>query len=347
MKFAVYQNSQKNIDDIEGYGGICCFGVDATNLESYRFFPIEQEGEKSDEDKTQFAPFPSFDRIVFNFPHWKGKANNKYNRLLLSNFLQSAADCISCPDGEVHIALVDHQGGSCATTNSEWKGSWLAAQYGAESGLLLCNVQNFKVAYDLSSHRGVDRPFSIGKAPMLYKFTKPSSLLRKTNDNFCSTPIKSSVPKHLQLCCRHELHVLLNSDAIDKEHVKLTCDNDIDSFSLCSIIQGIVPDGIEVEIPMMHHVRAGENDSFPDTAVYTIVYCGKHRPVTRTEADFYRKQVEEIMPKYMSLRENRLGRTVSKPFPYMLLPHLIDDHMKNQYGGSKIDIVESYAQELS
>lgn len=41
------------------------FGVDATTLSTY--FGNESINTR-------------FDRIQFNFPHWKGKANNRYNR---------------------------------------------------------------------------------------------------------------------------------------------------------------------------------------------------------------------------------------------------------------------------
>ena len=52
----------------------------------------------------------TFDRVQFNFPHWRGKANNRYNRILLGDFLASASTVLS-PGGEIHVALCDGQGG--------------------------------------------------------------------------------------------------------------------------------------------------------------------------------------------------------------------------------------------
>jgi hypothetical protein len=54
------------------------FGVDATSLTTY--FGNEK-----------------FDRIQFNFPHWRGKANNKRNRYDIVNRMISrqSTSCIS------------------------------------------------------------------------------------------------------------------------------------------------------------------------------------------------------------------------------------------------------------
>ena len=57
----VYQFSRSNADKISASGQTVMFGIDATTL-------------------TTYFPATRFDRIQFNFPHWKGKANNRYNR---------------------------------------------------------------------------------------------------------------------------------------------------------------------------------------------------------------------------------------------------------------------------
>ena len=138
------------------------FEVDATKLQNHF-------GE--DDSRTMF------DRIHFNFPHWRGKQNIRRNRyvgkfqpcthdyllfiagilniisffliglhfrLLVKEFFASATKLI-VPGGQIHMALLDHQGGMHAANLSEWKGSWMVGQYAGESQLLLSRVLPYKV----------------------------------------------------------------------------------------------------------------------------------------------------------------------------------------------------------
>ena len=57
----------QNIEIIRNCGQDVMFGVDATNLENY------------------FTDKDSFDIISFNFPHWRGKQNNRKNRYVPLN----------------------------------------------------------------------------------------------------------------------------------------------------------------------------------------------------------------------------------------------------------------------
>lgn len=65
-------------------------------------------------------------------------------RLLVKEFFASATKLI-VPGGQIHMALLDHQGGMHAANLSEWKGSWMVGQYAGESQLLLSRVLPYKV----------------------------------------------------------------------------------------------------------------------------------------------------------------------------------------------------------
>jgi len=301
----VYQYSKSNTDIIQTSNQKPMFGIDATQLSS-SFGTTKQE---------QF-----FDRITFNFPHWRGKANNRYNRQLLSEFLESARTVLS-PRGEIHVALCGGQGGCSATSLQEWRGSWTASMYAAEHGLLLARVFPYNPEYNLSSHRGVDRPFSLGKDPKLHVFVKPNNGITKA-------------PRDIQLCCRHELHVVIPDNEEDVgDSTICSLDQVLAGDAIETIIQSTcVPDGIRVEVPARQILELTESHqghngiSSTRVAVFLVVYCGEGFPVTRSMADTWRENTEAEVGKYIPLRENRRGRTVSKPFPYPALHPEIKYH---------------------
>lgn len=194
------------------------------------------------------------------------------------------------------MALCQGQGGSPSRTTEEFRQSWKAAQYAAEHGLMLRNVVTpYVIQYDLSSHRGVDRTFPVGEKPELYIFDFPNGDLVHTK---------------YQMCCRHELHILLDDKFFKKEQ-DIVCGD-----AIPRIIQGVVPEGIRVEVPLRRVLSPSESDEENTVVVFLVVYCGERIPLCRGFADECRAKVEQAVDNHMKLRENRAGRIVSRLFPY-------------------------------
>jgi len=339
----VYKSSKSNADIITSSSPNhqVLYSLDATKLSIYFHETNDDITKEDDESMSKKIKMKKFDRIQFNFPHWLGKANNRYNRQLIDNFLKSATDFITPNTGEIHMALCDGQGGSSASTLEQWKRSWMVALYAADHGLLLTHVLPFEPTHDLSSHRGVDRPFHVGKNPKLYIFAKPNNDSDNKGEkdivstSSTMTTMTSSV--QLQLCCRHELHIELpshdqpveisNDVAEAKIHSPLyTADEMANGDAILNILQdSVVPKGIRVEVPIRKFLSASTTGLESNIVVFLVVYCGEGRPLTRNEADQYRSTTETEVAKHVPLRQNRIGRMVSKPVPYSLLKGLIEE----------------------
>lgn len=307
------QQQHNHHDDDDGNSATVCFGIDATRLEHH--FP----GQK-------------FDRIQFNFPHWRGKSNNRRNRELLTAFFASAVQVLSSAPqqqqqqqhnnngdddddgGEIQIALCQNQGGFQSRTMQEWKGSWMAAMYAAEHGMLLKSVDAYQPIHDLSSHRGVDRPFSIGREqPQMYRFGFPN--------NKAATP----VDRDLQLCCRHELHIVLPDSSPSPE---MTLEDIVEGNAIQQFSQNnVVSEGIKVDVPLREIRTTAEGETM---VIFLMVYRGESLPLTRASVDSYRAKLETELGKILHLPENRVGRLVSKPFPYTALDAVIEEHKNVQ-----------------
>jgi hypothetical protein len=281
---SVYSNSKLHTETIQRVGQSALFGVDATCLE------------------TRFNK--NIQRLIFNFPHWRGKSNTRYNRQLLDEFLSSAALVLEPERGEIHVALCEGQGGGEATDMQEWRGSWMAAAYAAQAGLLLRRIEPFEhhASYDQSSHRGADRAFFIGTNPLLYVFSHPNG-----------KPIEM---EH-QVAYRHELRIRLDPTDLQacRYSIEDLCDGDI----ILDLAKSLAPQGIRVEIPMRDVVKV--NNVAP-LLIFLLVYSGDSMPLTRTLADQTRSRLEEATVEELGMQVVKRNRMVSKPFPYSLLKSL-------------------------
>jgi hypothetical protein len=288
----VYKNSQSNTESVFSHPPHQVkFGIDGTKLES-------------------FFPDTRFDVIEFNFPHWRGKTNARYNRELLDGFLKSASSVLR-PDGEIRVALCDGQGGMPGETLADWRQTWMAPMYAAEHGLMLRRLEPYDPDYGLSSHRGVDRPFWIGESPQRYVFTFPSD-----------EPIDSD----LQISCRHELRVMLHPDKLEKS--ALSFDDIVHGDAVYQLGQTFIPEGITFEVPARVLLTPEElkGSHHVPLAVFCLNYTGERHPLSRRSADEIRANIEAAVIDKWELDIAKGGRLVSRPFPYKLLPQLMKEY---------------------
>jgi len=307
----VYRSSQANAQNVvqpespEHQQHSVQYGIDATRLSDF------------------FAPH-SLDRIIFNFPHWRGKSNHRYNRALVKDFLESCVPVLRPETGRVHIALVKGQSGMEANNVEEWRQTWTVPMFANDAGLLLDAIEKFDIQYNLSSHRGKDRPFPTSQMPRRLIFRLPHD----------RDPI--NIDDEYQIACRHELRleVCLESDGKALEERGLRIKDLINGDLILDLMRRnkIVPQGIRAEIATRAAVPVALSNDYRDQGkpgqflVYLMVYRGESQPLTREIANQIRADLEDMVDQHLKVTLRKRGYTVSRPFPYRLLQTLLEDH---------------------
>lgn len=321
----VYLHSQSNEEDILNVTQInqnqVLYQVDATEL--HKTFVLGQD---------------YFDVIQFNFPHWKGKANHKRNRQLLldvfsstKDFIRSAKSNTNEEGGALKIALVPSQGDIHAKSLQEFRETWMPTLFANQEGWVLTSVEDFQVQYRLSSHRGVDRGFRVGSHPDIYSFRytgiggKKDETVTRGERNETGIYVKE---EH-QLCCRHELHIVLplgwKDTAIQDDSI-INIKNIVEGDAIRDLVQGVALPGIRVRVPARSLLHAEDTGYESDMMVFLLVYCGEKLAITRETADSIRNAAELEVERHVALRENRRGRLVSRPFLFPLLDSIMEEH---------------------
>mmetsp|Transcript_3040 Transcript_3040/g.3528 ORF Transcript_3040/g.3528 Transcript_3040/m.3528 type:complete len:449 (+) Transcript_3040:72-1418(+) len=290
----VYRNSKKNIEIIRSCGHEVIFDLDATKL--HRYF-----------NDTQMV---SFDRIQFNFPHWRGKQNNKRNRHLIQQFMASANKVIT-PGGQIHMGLLQHQGGMNATNKTEWLQSWMPGLYAAEESLLLTHALQYEPSYNLSSYQWKDRPFLLHGIAQMFIFTKPDGQI--------------IAPKECQLFTFFSLFIALpqQENNLNGDLMLWSKDQILNEEFMNDIIDFHSPEGIRVEATcrrvLLDDVKNKTllNSSRKQqrlVAEYIVYMYGEKQPITSTIAGKFKICIEEVVQK-MSLGTRKGGWCVSKVMP--------------------------------
>jgi len=122
---------------------------------------------------------PTYDRVIFNFPHTGGKSKIQCNRNLLKDFFVSLSESqLLSKAGEVHLTLCHGQGGTPGEDSQRgYENSWKAVEMAAEGRLVLDRVEPFNAfeypEYTQTGYRGhSDKGFSVDHS-LCHVFRKP------------------------------------------------------------------------------------------------------------------------------------------------------------------------------
>jgi len=211
-------------------------------------------------------------------------------RKLISDFFTCSSGLLS-NGGQIHLALMNHQGGLMAKTNSEWKSSWLSPIYAAENGLLLSHLKPFQPAYNLSAYQFRDRSFNAEKKAFMHLFTKCENLQFKA-------------PEDIQMYSYFSLFIALptpanNNGTPTRQSDQLWSNGQIlDEKFVFEMLKDKIPDGIRIEIKPFRILRQQNPDDEHSAGEwkvveYQVVIFGESIPITSKDAESYKKAVED------------------------------------------------------
>lgn len=110
-----------------------------------------------------------FDLIWWNFPHYPGRQNIKYNRGLLQRTFLSASNLIK-DEGSIQVSLRHDQSGLRAMSKADWDQSWKLSENAGIAGLLLTKAVPFHLedfpGYTPLIGRGKGKAFSCDSAEL-------------------------------------------------------------------------------------------------------------------------------------------------------------------------------------
>lgn len=236
-------------------------------------------------DATRLSASTKYDVVLWNFPHVKGKQNNRYNRNLLQSFFRSSQNVLASDSSCVLISLCEGQSGFDCSGMEEWNASWKLIEQSAEAELLVTDTGPFPwksfAHYQLMGHRGTGRGFTAGAAEYF--------VLQRAARNIkaLQAPLYAS-----------ELHFRLplnspfsQSLSVLEDLIRSTLQNSFPSIS--EVVH-------RVDIVDIYRIKDQTDPVF--FVAVQVTYQSLTQPLSRNIADQYRHILEQQLPAALGIR---------------------------------------------
>jgi hypothetical protein len=255
-------------------------------------------------DATKLPYQNEFDAVIWNFPHVPGKANIRYNRILLEKFFTSAAQVIR-PEGQIFCSLVEGQSGVGCASNEEWDVSWKLPHQVAEAGLLLTGKSAFDVSafpgYEVQGKRGHGGGFRLGDAQMFTAMRPNAGMSISEQGNSGGGTPRNAIHAPIYT---HEVHMYADEKTIDWAAFERRVSDA--ASARCKA------HGYEHCLWSVHlvDVYVCPNEKRVSYAVQ-LAYCSLSTALGRTRADRIRTIMEEELPAVLMLEYVYVGSVYS------------------------------------